>query len=97
MLWLWLACNPSYPPDLPLDPEYTACDAPGDCVLVELGRCDHCNGGVVVSVNADSEEAVRRRYSDRRWTYSCTEMSCTPIEATCEAETCAFAPADTGT
>ena len=93
-----LACNESYPPNLLLDPALTACELDRDCVIVELGKCDACNGGFSVAVNRDSEEEVRKKYSQRSpFGYACTAMGCVSGPAVCDAGTCGVgAIAETG-
>ena len=84
------ACgNPSYPPELPLDEELTTCTADEDCVVVQLGCCDACNGGVAVSARADRAEDVRGEFAEAGCaTVDCTLMDCPPLLATCPATTC---------
>lgn len=81
-----------YPPPDPLPAEYTTCGSEADCVVVELGCCDECNGGTAVAVRADQEAEVADLYSERCGNgTACTEMGCAPWVVTCEAGTCANA------
>jgi hypothetical protein len=97
VIWLAVACNFNYPPDLPLDGELTRCADTSDCVVVELGVCDACNGGTVVAVNGESEAFVRRRFSERRpFGHACTLMGCADPVAACEAGTCVITAVDSG-
>lgn len=81
--------NPEYPPPDPLPDPYTRCAGSEDCVIVELGCCDACNGGTAVSVNAKSEAEVRDRYAESCGNnQACTLMACAPWEPTCDDRTC---------
>lgn len=84
------ACgNPDYPPPDPLPAELTTCDVPEDCVVVELGCCDACNGGVVVAVHADHAAETRDTYSERcSGNTACTLVACAPNTADCIDSTC---------
>jgi hypothetical protein len=72
-----------------MEAEYTACDVPEDCVIVELGCCDACNGGEARSVAADQVDAVEERFAEvcKRNT-SCTLMGCPSKITTCDAGVC---------
>lgn len=88
LIALLFSCS-QYPPPDPLDPELTACDTSPECVVVELGCCDSCNGGTAVAVNEASVEEVVERYSESCGrSYACTLMDCGTLEATCDAGTC---------
>jgi hypothetical protein len=67
--------------------ERQACTADADCVAVEIGCCDHCNGGTVVGVHRRFAARIREQYADRarcRDT-TCTEMACgEPPPALCK-------------
>ena len=90
IMWM-LACNPSYPPHLPLESRLTICELDRDCVIVELGKCDFCNGGLAVVVNRASEAEVRKKYSQRSpLGYACTEMQCVTGPPVCDGGTCAI-------
>jgi len=41
-----------------------ACVEDADCVVVEIGCCDHCNGGEVVSVSTAYAEEVEEDYRE---------------------------------
>lgn len=90
LLWIAaLGCNPEYPPPAELPAEFTACDAPEDCVVVELGCCDECNGGEARSVAADQADAVRTQYAEVCGAgTACTEIGCAAWETTCEDNVC---------
>lgn len=84
------ACdNPNYPPELPLPDEYTTCAVDEDCTTVQLGCCDHCNGGTIVATNADSQQEVEDEYSERcADDHMCSLVGCETPEAACEGATC---------
>jgi hypothetical protein len=90
VLTLFSACaNFEYPPPDVLPADYTACDVPEDCVVVELGCCDACNGGEARSVAADQADAVRTRYTEPcREGQGCTEIGCAAWITTCEGGVC---------
>jgi hypothetical protein len=90
---LFSACTGSEPWQPPtqadIDPMYTDCSGGEACVIVQLGCCDHCNGGAAVSVTAGSETAVMDAYGQScRPPVACTEMACAPRIAECEAGVC---------
>ena len=96
--FLWLAtlgCNAEFPPPDELPVEYTACDAPEDCVVVELGCCDACNGGEARSVSVDQADAAVERYAEVcGMGTACTEIGCSPWETTCDAGVCGLRRAE---
>jgi hypothetical protein len=54
-----------------------ACAEDTDCVVVEIGCCDHCNGGEVASVNvAYAEEVEEYHTRDCGDQVMCTMMAC---------------------
>jgi len=53
------------------------CTKNDDCVVVEIGCCDHCNGGEVASVNAAYAEEVEEYHTDDCDEQAmCTMMAC---------------------
>ena len=100
MLFLVLACgdagdsgdvNDAYPPSIPLETRFTECTVAADCVAVELGCCDECNGGFAVAVNTDSVAAVTAEFAEVCGvTQGCTEMGCPAWELSCDAGVCAM-------
>lgn len=89
LLLSFAACNPNYPPPDELPAEYTACDTAEDCVIVELGCCDACNGGEARSVAADQAAAVADEFAEVCvGDTSCTLIGCAPLETTCNAGVC---------
>ncbi|MCO4772475.1 MAG: hypothetical protein KDA24_20750 [Deltaproteobacteria bacterium] len=92
---LLLACNPQYPPPEELPAEYTACDGPEDCTVVELGCCDACNGGTARSVASDQADAVTDRYSEQcQPGYGCNLMGCAAWLTTCDEGVCGLERGD---
>jgi len=84
-----------YPPPDELPAEYTSCDVPADCVVVELGCCDACNGGDARSVSRDQASAVAERYAESCGpATACTEMACGSWETTCEDSVCGLLRGD---
>ncbi len=90
LMTLLSACgNAEYPPPDVLPGEYTACDVPEDCAVVELGCCDACNGGEARSVAADQVDDVRTRYTEPcGMNQACTEIGCPAWITTCEESVC---------
>lgn len=85
------ATNPDYPPSMPLQVSYTECSVAEDCVAVELGCCDACNGGFAVAVNTASADKVAQQFTETcgaNW--ACTEMACPSWVLSCDAGTCAM-------
>jgi len=78
--------------DTAVDDRY-ACTVADDCVAVELGCCDACNGGEAVGVHQDHVDEVvadSPRGRGECQDMSCTEMGCAPWVPSCEAGTCAI-------
>jgi len=91
------AVEDNYPPPDPLGDEYRTCAVDADCVIVQLGLCDHCNGGVAVAVNEDSEQTVFDAYAEAEPTeeWGCTLMACDDLEAVCDQGLCIEQGGDT--
>jgi hypothetical protein len=54
---LSLSCdNANYPPRLPLDPQYTNCARDDQCIQIQLGCCEDCQGGLAVIVHRDQPQ-----------------------------------------
>lgn len=92
-LALTAACYTPIPWDRPdqsdIDPIHTDCSGGETCVVVELGCCDHCNGGRAVAVAASAADAVLDAYGEVcRGDVGCTLMGCPPILAECEEAVC---------
>ncbi|MFA4874254.1 MAG: hypothetical protein WC956_02300 [bacterium] len=74
---------------------YDLCDTDDDCVAVELGCCDHCNGGSVMAANKNSEALVRGTFGEFCVAEPngvnktiCTLMACPAELAKCDAGRC---------
>lgn len=92
-LLLLCACpTKRYPPELPLDPEYTECEAPEECTVVELGCCGECNGGFAVAARADKADEVFDEFSERckGKNVSCNLMACPGWIIDCVEGSCAI-------
>src|SRR3989338_1668806 len=69
------------------------CSADSDCTVVELKCCDHCNGGMVVSVNSGHVEDVKKEYGEVcSPTHGCTLKACSEELPRCEGNTCTHYP-----
>lgn len=68
---------------------WQVCKAPADCVAVEIGCCDHCNGGEAWPVHKDYADAATKfwRPPTCEGTY-CTEKACMPNQTTCQDGQC---------
>ncbi len=92
-LFLFTACiggsgggggGTTYPPPSDIDAAYTTCTTEADCVAVELGCCDECNGGTAWAVNTSSVATVTAEYAEDCSTpVACTEMGCAPWVVSC--------------
>src|SRR5262245_27140954 len=58
-----------------------ACNADADCEVVEVGCCDHCNGGKVISVAKPNVAAATAKYKATNCSGACTERACLGNEA----------------
>jgi hypothetical protein len=79
------------PVNMPLgaDDPVVACVADSDCTLLEIGCCDHCNGGAMLSVARDHVDTARARWGAKECaTATCNEAPCSPTRAWCDAGTC---------
>jgi hypothetical protein len=83
---LWQGVAP--PPD-----DWTRCDRDEDCAPVEVGCCDHCNGGKLLVVNARNTKEALGRYATKSCTSGCTEVACGPTRVLCEQNRCTRANA----
>ncbi|TNE88499.1 MAG: hypothetical protein EP330_14090 [Deltaproteobacteria bacterium] len=94
-LLIMVACGtaqtvPWNPPEQEsLDPAWTDCADGEACVVVQLGCCDHCNGGAAVSVRADAVGEVEAAMAeDCGGGEDCTLMGCGAVSAACDAGVC---------
>jgi hypothetical protein len=78
---VWRKLTP--PPD-----EWTACERDEECVGVEIGCCDHCNGGRLVAARRRYAEQTRERYRPSDCNRACTEKGCFAPAPVCEASRC---------
>lgn len=68
---------------------WRACDTDAECTVVELGCCDHCNGGSVIATHADYAESIQQALGEEcEEDYACTLMGCAPYLAKCEGGLC---------
>lgn len=73
---------------------WNLCDNDDDCQIVELGCCDHCNGGRVIAANKNAAAMVRFEQGDfcelgkNGETPVCTQMACEPELARCDQGRC---------
>ncbi len=96
------ACGPAdvaeAPPPTPIPATLTTCETPDpadptetdeQCVVLQLGCCDHCNGGRAVAVRADAADDVQATYVESCTPgTACTEMGCAPLTAECIEDRC---------
>lgn len=77
------------PEQASLDAAWTDCSGGQSCVVVQLGCCDHCNGGAAVSVSvdavADVEAALGEDCTDAE---DCSVMGCGEVSAECDQGVC---------
>ena len=68
-----------------------ACVSDRDCKLVEMGCCDHCNGGSLMSVHTDHVEHATQTYHQPNCEAAmCTKMACVdPPRPVCDGGVCA--------
>ena len=68
---------------------WTDCSDGETCVLIELGCCDHCNGGSALSVRADAAAEAEEAFAETcDGTEDCTLMGCGELSAACEDGSC---------
>ncbi|MDI1451336.1 hypothetical protein [Polyangium sp. 6x1] len=90
-LSLWalaaLACAGASPGDVgSAQPQPdTTCQSDDDCVIVETGCCDHCNGGKAEAFNKAHADAHRPRDCQN---HGCTRLGCGDAVAACVDNTC---------
>jgi hypothetical protein len=77
--------------------DWTSCTTADDCTLLELGCCDHCNGGELLSVNkAHADEALAALKESPCTNVQCTERGCALEVATCTGGVCGHQPVPQG-
>ena len=73
--------------------DWQGCATDDDCIVVELGCCDHCNGGYVVATNTLFAEEVIEEMSDVcEEDHPCTLMACPEELPRCEEGICTHYP-----
>ncbi|MFT6231960.1 MAG: hypothetical protein ACJAZO_002473 [Myxococcota bacterium] len=73
----------------PIPATFMTCDTAEECSVLELGCCDHCNGGRAVAVSERRSADVQATYVESCTSgQACTEMGCAPLEATCDQGRC---------
>lgn len=75
--------------------EWFACTADTDCEAVQVGCCDHCNGGKIVALNTTHKAAALadpRVKENCNSAPACTEMACAPHVAACKEGKCVSSP-----
>lgn len=83
----WVPWEP--PEQANLQASWTDCSDGATCVVVQLGCCDHCNGGVGVSVRSDAVAEVEAELAQGCDTaLDCTAMGCGELAAECDQGTC---------
>ncbi len=92
---------PAPPPEPAAQRAWFACQQDAECVVVDLGCCDFCNGGLEVAANRDHARAVRDTYHERGClvttaqgsrSRSCTELFCgDERDAVCREGQCGIA------
>jgi hypothetical protein len=81
-----------FPPLVPPEPDAMfVCGTNEDCVVIELGCCDHCNGGSLLAVNLASMDAAHDRFRQSDCAgVDCSERGCGwDYEPVCDRGTCA--------
>ena len=69
-----------------------ACDVADDCVVMDMGCCDYCNGGWALAVADGQQEAATAQYgADHCGPVACTKKACSPWFAVCQEGMCALA------
>lgn len=78
----------SGPPEIPA--AWKTCTTKSDCAVVEIGCCDHCNGGAVVSVNGAYAQQADELLSPDASTCpdGCTLLGCPNELPTCTDGVC---------
>lgn len=68
-----------------------ACASAADCVVLEMGCCDHCNGGYLLSVNGlQAEQAIQNHRAHDCGASVCGHDRCAATShAVCDAGECA--------
>jgi hypothetical protein len=77
----------TFPSAVPADLQ--ACTEVADCVVVELGCCDACNGGLRAAFNVDVSASTIDGYREVCTDdVACTELACFDAPAACVNDLC---------
>ena len=73
--------------------DWQDCEIDEDCVVVELGCCDHCNGGRVIASHKDYADDIREMLGDQcEENTACTLMACANEIPKCDGGRCTHEP-----
>lgn len=72
--------------------EYFTCEADSDCAAIEMGACDHCNGGFLEAARTEHVDEIKRRWGDHRDLVACTEIACEEAGVECAEGSCSPIP-----
>jgi hypothetical protein len=68
-------------PGVTVDEAWVDCRVEDDCVIVEAGCCDHCNGGAMTAVARPYADRARQLLARTACESPCTTVSCDTPEA----------------
>jgi hypothetical protein len=71
--------------DVKPDSSHQACQTEGDCVVVEVACCDHCNGGQAEAFNKAHADSHRPQNCQNT---ACTRRGCGAATAACVNNLC---------
>lgn len=74
--------------------EFSKCQSHKDCSPVEMGCCDHCNGGTLFSANVEFLDALDPWKETGCEMVGCTKIGCGPVEGVCNDGVCAWQQKD---
>jgi hypothetical protein len=73
--------------------EWDQCASDTDCAVIEVGCCDHCNGGRVMAAALEYAEMVKERFGETCAAETmCTLRGCAAATAHCVEARCRIAP-----
>lgn len=78
-----------------IDPVWLVCSQADDCTVIEIGCCDHCNGGEAIGVRKDKMEIAKAALGPAPGecqNTECTLMGCAPMIPECAAGQCKATP-----
>ena len=84
-----MSWGPPLTPPAP-DPMF-ACSETEDCVVIQLGCCDHCNGGSLLATTVSAMDEAYARFAETGCDETtCTERGCAiDYRPVCDRGTCA--------